>query len=500
MKKKERSIVNLIVLWAISTTVQAAGDKGDTTVWQHDPATPGDWFVDENWTQGVPTSEDGAEIDNDGEAQILSGNSMVWSVVIGTQPDRGGVISLLGGYLEVLNSVSIAWSYGTWGRFTLDADLRVHGDEWLGYYGDAELEHLGGTHTVDGDLTLARKGYGSTYTTPNAVYRLWDGELSVNDLYLTREGGLAYEGLHSTGTFEHFGGKCVVHGSMYLGPVWHAVGTYNLVDGVLEVLDDAHIGVEGRGEVFQSGGTHTVGGSVFIGYDYGEFYGVEWEGIYDLSGGVLTIGADEHVGYHTGRGTFTQSAGDHTVTGSLSIGAGEELGLYIRSDGDLTAAAVVVGGNGTLHVSGGSGAMTFGSYDQSEGGMLVSQLCASGLSTVDVSGEAHILGDWKIIDAGAGLGVFDVLTTDAGITGSFSSVELPSADWTWGNDGTRLWVEHVASTCPADLNYDGVVDVVDLVAALGSWGQTCSTRDVTDDGVVDVLDLLAILGNWGPCE
>ena len=48
---------------------------------------------------------------------------------------------------------------------------------------------------------------------------------------------------------------------------------------------------------------------------------------------------------------------------------------------------------------------------------------------------------------------------------------------------------------------DGMVDVLDLLALLSSWGpcqQPCST-DIVQDGVINVTDLLSILSAWGPC-
>ena len=57
-------------------------------------------------------------------------------------------------------------------------------------------------------------------------------------------------------------------------------------------------------------------------------------------------------------------------------------------------------------------------------------------------------------------------------------------------------------TCPADLNRDGAVNVLDLLELLGAWG-ACADEcpaDLTRDGVVNVLDLLELLGAWGPCE
>ena len=54
--------------------------------------------------------------------------------------------------------------------------------------------------------------------------------------------------------------------------------------------------------------------------------------------------------------------------------------------------------------------------------------------------------------------------------------------------------------CPADVNGDGVVNVLDLIELLISFGpfENCSA-DLNDDGFVDVLDLIALLLNFGPC-
>jgi hypothetical protein len=48
-----------------------------------------------------------------------------------------------------------------------------------------------------------------------------------------------------------------------------------------------------------------------------------------------------------------------------------------------------------------------------------------------------------------------------------------------------------------DVNGDGVVDVIDLLELLASFGPCgdCAA-DLNGDGVVDVVDLLVILANW----
>jgi hypothetical protein len=54
--------------------------------------------------------------------------------------------------------------------------------------------------------------------------------------------------------------------------------------------------------------------------------------------------------------------------------------------------------------------------------------------------------------------------------------------------------------CPADLNGDGVVDVLDMIELLDAWGPNPrSCADLNGDGVVDVLDLNILLDQWGPC-
>ncbi len=68
-----------------------------------------------------------------------------------------------------------------------------------------------------------------------------------------------------------------------------------------------------------------------------------------------------------------------------------------------------------------------------------------------------------------------------------------------GVDGVGLSRLGCTDACP-DTNGDNVVDVVDLLVLLGSWGGCpgCPT-DFNCDGVVGIEDLLAVLSIWGPC-
>jgi hypothetical protein len=35
---------------------------------------------------------------------------------------------------------------------------------------------------------------------------------------------------------------------------------------------------------------------------------------------------------------------------------------------------------------------------------------------------------------------------------------------------------------------------------IDQWGSTDSPADINFDGIVDVTDLLMVVGNWGECE
>lgn len=56
--------------------------------------------------------------------------------------------------------------------------------------------------------------------------------------------------------------------------------------------------------------------------------------------------------------------------------------------------------------------------------------------------------------------------------------------------------------CLGDFNFDGAVDVADLLILLGLWGP-CDAPcgpDTNNNGAVDANDLLAVLDAWGPCD
>ena len=53
--------------------------------------------------------------------------------------------------------------------------------------------------------------------------------------------------------------------------------------------------------------------------------------------------------------------------------------------------------------------------------------------------------------------------------------------------------------CPEDIDDNGQVDVVDLLAVIAAWGTSDPNADLDGNGSVDVSDLLAVIAAWGGC-
>jgi hypothetical protein len=71
----------------------------------------------------------------------------------------------------------------------------------------------------------------------------------------------------------------------------------------------------------------------------------------------------------------------------------------------------------------------------------------------------------------------------------------------WNDEGGNTFdVSCEGNPCPADIDGNGSVSVVDLLAIIDSWG-ACSgcVEDIDGNGIVDVTDLLTVVGAWGPC-
>jgi photosystem II stability/assembly factor-like uncharacterized protein len=69
---------------------------------------------------------------------------------------------------------------------------------------------------------------------------------------------------------------------------------------------------------------------------------------------------------------------------------------------------------------------------------------------------------------------------------------------TYGRSVFSIDIE-LPTTCEADIDGSGEVDVLDLIEVILMWGTDDPAADVNGDGVVAVEDLVIVIVAWGPC-
>lgn len=124
------------------------------------------------------------------------------------------------------------------------------------------------------------------------------------------------------------------------------------------------------------------------------------------------------------------------------------------------------------------------------------------------SGSAFIFGydpessGWieqaKLLPSGGEAG--DLLGWSAAIDGDLAMVGALGDDDSADGAGSAYVFDVAACVCPADLDDDGSVGILDLLALFAAWGTNPGgPPDFDDDGSVGITDLLTLLANWGPC-
>ncbi|KPK81800.1 MAG: hypothetical protein AMJ81_10310, partial [Phycisphaerae bacterium SM23_33] len=277
---------------------------GDTW-WQHDPATPGDWFKPANWTAGVPGPADYAYVDNAGTAHIGTGIAAADRLYLGYTSTGAGTIQLVGAELESSSSLCVGYdglgifaqaggtniadsltlasnAHSTGLYYLMEGEVRAPWGERIGRGGAGCFTQTGGTNSTNHSIDLGF-AVGSLGT-----YELSGGEVRCGSLYI---------GEYGTGVFAHTGGSNVVGYSVVLGQKEQSMGTYQLsADGQLSAVYET-VGWSGRGQFTQTGGSNTVGQRLLIGDEPGS------HGTYRLDGtGQLAVGNEIRVGSEgTGR-------------------------------------------------------------------------------------------------------------------------------------------------------------------------------------------------------
>ena len=248
----------------------------DDTYWQHDPATPGDWFDVANWNPGLPDEDVKAYIDNGGTAEIASGEPRALDLYVGY--DAEGHLEQTGGSLERPWSLCLGYNTGSRGTHTMAGGSAAVLHLWVGYYGDGTLMHSAGTISVAEGLSTSAFGGESLYELSGT------GVLNTVDAHIGR------------GTFRQTGGTHTCSHELEIG----YESSYELSGTA--VLTAAYEAVgrlsSGPGLFRQSGGSHTVG-----------HLHIPPGGRYEFTGGQLHVGRRFQL-----EGEFALPAGNCDVT------------------------------------------------------------------------------------------------------------------------------------------------------------------------------------------
>jgi len=317
-------VATLVLIWPL------AGPAWADSTWVCDPNTAGDWNDPNNWSPNVPGAGNNACIDNGGTASISGGSINVNYLYDGNS--FTGSINQSGGTNIVGHTFYLGYRTGSHGTYSLsDGSLNTGKYEYyVGYEGTGTFLQSGGTYTTTGDLYL---GY---QTGSSGTYTLSGGSLGTKSCSMARNGD---------GAFIQTGGTYVVTNALSVGEEYYGEGngTYNLSGGSLRTGGCNIVSDAGTMAFNQSGGTHTVEGELNV-ESSNVYHGSVGVRRYNLSDGLLSISSNQCVG-KIGVGIFNQSGGTNSVGGSLYVGGSisdGSYGVYELTGGSLTVAGSIV--------------------------------------------------------------------------------------------------------------------------------------------------------------
>jgi hypothetical protein len=284
----------------------------------------------------------------------------------------GGTHNLNSGYnISGLGTVRISAGTVNVGSFVTGGRIT---DITGGTLAVADLEAVGqgaaGTVTQSAGSNMVGNQMYVGYTAPGS-YVLNGGLLDVSG------GAIEAVGYFANGTFTQNGGVNqivnTVNGAgslaIQVGVSSGVTGTYQLHGGSLTAGNYVILGYAGSGLLNQDGGSVSTN-TLYVGFGNGG----TGSGNYALSGTGSVAAATEYIGYN-GVGTFTQTGGTHTVTGTLSIATGGAASSYTLSGGLLSASTVTVNSNGVFHHN--SGSLNLQTLKLLGGGKMDVAACAS---------------------------------------------------------------------------------------------------------------------------
>lgn len=230
------TLVGLLCVWCVSPAFAV-----ESTYWQHDPATPGDWFEPTNWTDGLPDSSNFAYVENGGTVEFNAGSADALGLRLGYTSGTAGTLNQAGGTLNLPAGLSLG-QYGSGTYWIQNGELNS-GGILVGDDGPGLFQQTGGDVDISGELVVC---YGNQLQGGYGRYEFDAGTLTT--------AGRLYIGRYGIGEFIQTGGVYDAT-DIFLGfnngdALYELSGTGQLTARYIELRNE---------DVFrQSGGTNTV--------------------------------------------------------------------------------------------------------------------------------------------------------------------------------------------------------------------------------------------------
>ncbi len=354
------------ILSAVLAAVSAPAIAADT-YWQHDPATPGDWFDPANWTNGLPGT---GHINNGGMAEFDGGHAGAHVLYLGSLDGTSGALDIRTDASYHCTSAMIGHGVGSGGVVTVDRST------WTAINWTAV--GVGGT----GELTLRNGSSGSTRTTFIGWNEGSSGVLTIDgpgSSWQSEEEPLV--GMSGSGTFNILNGAHALNGECYLGRYTGSDGaaTVDGADSTWTNTERLRIGYEGRGALqVRNGGRVSSTAGLLAVQELSESAvtvdgpGSEWEMVGSLTvgnggqgsaqisngGAIICHGSNSSVAHDRGsQGSVTvDGVGSMWTTDSLTIGRDGTATLEILRGGSVSSTtcriASCTGSQGSVLVDG----------------------------------------------------------------------------------------------------------------------------------------------------
>jgi hypothetical protein len=332
---------------------------------------------------------DTAQINNAGTAELTSGAAAVSTFSLGTSPGDVGSLFLSGGHLTA--STTDVGGHGTGfvihtagtltggtlnvgtsaGTYLLEGTGRLTVSlQYIGYGGTGAFVQNGGINTAS-SLRLASGQ--NTLSRSSGTYDLTGGQLVTTTTTVGEDG---------PAVFTQSGGSHRVNGTLYVGTQMfsNAAGTYSLLGSASLSAYSQHI----IGTFVHTSGTNSVSNSLNV-----------WKGSYSMGDAAhLTAGNIEVAS----GATFLQNGGIATVSNAIAIGPSSSSGAYqLAHGGQLISRGIsVASGSGSI----GSFTQTGGSVNTSGQPLYLAQGNSGALATYSLHAGSLSTGHQYIGQAG----------------------------------------------------------------------------------------------------